>query len=128
MALFGFGKKRSSPDAGAAGGGSNLASIEHDEPVEVHLSGGARRTLRQEGKRLKSVPVADVAQSVAEVRDLLRDELVKVEFSGVDKKPEAVLLANELAVMTGAAVAEVVGNVALLYHPPPSGTRAKYRI
>ncbi len=48
---------------------------------------------------------------------LLAGELVRCEFPKVSKKPDAALLANELGVLTSSAVAEVVGNVALMYRP-----------
>jgi RNA-binding protein YhbY len=44
--------------------------------------------------------------------------LVRCKFS-VTKKAEAKKMAAELADMTGAAVAEVLGHTALLYRPGP---------
>ena len=43
-------------------------------------------------------------------------ELVRCKFA-VEKKAEAKVMASELAELTGAAVAEVLGHTALLYRP-----------
>jgi RNA-binding protein YhbY len=125
LALFGLGGRKRKAKGGS-GSGSDITTVNHLEPVELALSGGQRRKLRDAGKHLKVVSVGDVSAQAVELQELVAaDELVKVEFSAVAKKPEAVLLANELAAEAGAAVAEVVGNVALLYRP---GKKRKYRI
>ena len=108
--------------------GGDLASIDHADPVELALTGGQRRALRATGKSLSPFQVADVGQAVQEVHNLLHDELIKCKFVSTDKKPEAQMQANELAVQVGAAVAECVGNECLLYRPPPAGTSPKYAI
>ena len=62
---------------------------------------------------------ADGGWCVDDVDEALTNELIKCEFTSVSKKPDAMLLANEMAERTNAAVAECVSNVALLYRPSP---------
>ena len=96
--------------------------VDHEDFVEITLSGGQRRTLRDRGKGLQSFEVADVSQAISQVQDLLvQDQLLKLKFVSCEKKPEAQLQANELAAMTGSAVAECKGNECLLYRPPSEG-------
>jgi RNA-binding protein YhbY len=67
------------------------------------------------------VVVADVQRSAAEVQQQLSSaEIVRCKFSQAQKKAEAKELAIEMAEMTGAAVAEVIGHTALLYRPSDS--------
>lgn len=87
------------------------------------LTGGQRRALRSHAgrqaaaKTLHYVNVADNERSRDEVQQQLEKfELVRCKF-GVTKKAEAKLMASELALMVGAAVAEVMGHTALLYRP-----------
>ena len=91
-------------------------------------AGGQRRKLRDVGKSLQSFAVADVQQAVSDVQSMLASELVKLKFVSCEKKPDAQVLANELAAMTGAAVAECIGNECLLYRPPRPGQAPKYAI
>ena len=91
-------------------------------------AGGQRRKLRDVGKSLQSFAVADVQQAVSDVQSMLASELVKLKFVSCEKKPDAQVLANELAAMTGAAVAECIGNECLLYRPPRAGQAPKYAI
>ena len=100
-------------------GGAYLTQVNHDAVEEVVLSGGQRRTLRNAGKSLAAVSIADISSAANDVQALLEQELVKVAFEAVTKKPDAQLLANELAANTGAAVAECIGNECLLYRPSP---------
>lgn len=68
-------------------------------------------------KSLNYVKVADAERSCNEVDvQLASCELVRCKFS-VEKKAEAKVMAAELAELTGAAVAEVLGHTALLYRP-----------
>ena len=68
-------------------------------------------------KTLKYVNVADAERSREEVDvQLTSCEFVRCKFA-VDKKAEAKVVAAELATLTGAAVAEVLGHTALLYRP-----------
>ena len=97
--------------------------IQQDQPRAPVLSGGQRRALRTHAGRLAAaktlhyVQVADVARSRAEVDvQLSSNELVRCKFA-VMKKAEAKVMAAELAELTGAAVAEVLGHTALLYRP-----------
>ena len=63
------------------------------------------------------VTVADPVASAAEVdRQLAAVELVRCKFQ-VAKKAEAKVLAQELAGLCDAAIAEVLGHTALLYKP-----------
>ena len=87
------------------------------------LSGKQKSVLRSHAGRLAAtkslnyVTVADPAASAAEVdRQLAAVELVRCKFQ-VEKKKEAKLLAQQLAEMCDAAVAEVLGHTALLYRP-----------
>ena len=97
--------------------------------LEPHTrAGGQRRKLRDVGKSLQSFAVADVQQAVSDVQSMLASELVKLKFVSCEKKPDAQVLANELAAMTGAAVAECIGNECLLYRPPRPGQAPKYAI
>ena len=57
--------------------GGDLASIDHDDPVELTLTGGQRRALRATGKSLNPFQVTAVDQAVVEVNNLLNDELIK---------------------------------------------------
>ena len=89
----------------------------------VSLTGGQRRTLRSHAGRLAAgrtlvyVNVAEPARSRNEVdQQLTSHELVRCKFA-VMKKSEAKVMAAELATLTGAAVAEVLGHTALLYRP-----------
>ena len=107
----------------------DLATVDHEEAVEVTLSGGQRRTLRDKGKGLPSFKVADVSQAISEVAGMLAEEqLLKLKFVSCEKKPEAQLQANELAARTGAAVAECKGNECLLYRPPSAGQMPKFAV
>ena len=94
--------------------GGDLAAVDHEDAVEISLTGGQRRMLRDKGKHLQSFSVPDVKQAVSDVQNMLASELVKLKFVSCDKKPDAQVLANELAAMTGAAVAECIGNECLL--------------
>jgi RNA-binding protein YhbY len=87
------------------------------------LSGKQKSVLRSHAGRLAAskslhyVTVAEPAASAAEVdRQLAAAELVRCKFQ-VAKKAEAKVLAQELAEMCDAAVAEVLGHTALLYRP-----------
>ena len=87
------------------------------------LSGKQKSVLRSHAGRLAAskslhyVTVAAPAASAAEVdRQLAAAELVRCKFQ-VAKKAEAKVLAQELAEMCDAAVAEVLGHTALLYRP-----------
>lgn len=90
--------------------------------------------MRAQGKGLKSIAVSDISQAATEVQNMLSGELteceitndnsacqieagelVKCEFVNAQKKPEAVVLANELSAILGSAVADCVGNTCLLY-------------
>ena len=108
--------------------GGDLAAVDHEDAVEINLTGGQRRKLRDKGKSLQSFAVPDVKKAVSEVQSMLASELVKLKFVSCNKKPDAQLLANELAAMTGAAVAECIGNECLLYRPPRDGQARKYAI
>ena len=92
-------------------------------PPPPLLTGTQRRALRSHAgrlameKTLKYVNVADAERSREEVDvQLTSCELVRCKFA-VDKKAEAKVVAAELATLTGAAVAEVLGHTALLYRP-----------
>ena len=124
VALNLFGRKQAGP--GDTGG--DLAAVDHEDAVEISLTGGQRRKLRDQGKSLQSFAVPDVQKAVSDVQSMLASELVKLKFVSCDKKPDAQLLANELAAMTGAAVAECIGNECLLYRPPRDGQARKYAI
>ena len=87
------------------------------------LSGGQRRALRAHAGRLAAaktlqyVQVGSIERSLVGVNEQLdRGELVRCKFA-VTKKSEAKEMAAELAGLTGAAVAEVLGHTALLYRP-----------
>ena len=108
--------------------GGDLAAVDHEDAIEIHLTGGQRRKLRDVGKSLQSFAVPDVKQAVSDVQNMLAAELVKLKFVSCDKKLDAQVLSNELAAMTGAAVAECIGNECLLYRPPRDGQARKYAI
>lgn len=119
VALFGSRRWSDWQTAKPAG---DLATIDHEDSVEITLSGGQRQALRDKGKNLQSFAVADVSQAISEVQDLLvQDPLLKLKFVSCENKPEAQLQANEMAAMAGAAVAECKGNECLLYRPPAEG-------
>ena len=87
------------------------------------LTGAQRRALRSHAgrlaaaKQLRYVLISDPARSAAEVSEQLKiGELVRCKFN-VTKKKEAKIEAENLAALTGAAVAEVLGHTALLYKP-----------
>ena len=89
----------------------------------VELTGGQRRELRAHAGRLAAskvlryVSVSEAGRSAKEVGlQLDAAELVRCKFA-VNKKKEAAAMADELAALTGAAVAEVLGHTALLYRP-----------
>ena len=91
--------------------------------AQPQLTGGQRRQLRSlagrqaAAKTLRYVSVASCARSRDEVDvQLASCELVRCKFI-VTKKSEAKEMAAELAELTGAAVAEVLGHTALLYRP-----------
>ena len=71
--------------------GGDLAEVGgHTEEADIHLTGGQRRKLREFGKKLKAFPVADVSAAMTEVRSMLhQEELIKVELTAVQKKPDA---------------------------------------
>ena len=98
------------------------------ESGSSYRTGGQRRKLRDKGKSLQSFAVPDVQKAVSDVQSMLASELVKLKFVSCEKKPDAQVLANELAAMTGAAVAECIGNECLLYRPPRDGQARKYAI
>ena len=132
LGLFGFGggnKKAAAPAPADSGlstpvaAGSELAvGADHVDAVELTLTGGQRRKLdaqvKSRANNVATVVVAGAAGEFAsEVNEHLANELVHCQFSTVSKKTDAMVLANEMAVLTGAAVAQCVGNVALLYRP-----------
>ena len=119
----------------ASAGGLRLCAPRCCEqpPAAVVLTGVQRRELRSHAGRLAAaktlhyVQVADNARSLKEVDSALtKRELVRCKFA-VTKKAEAKVMAEELAQLTGAAVAEVLGHTALLYRPgePPQGLISK---
>ena len=128
VALFGSSRHLAPLLRKLAQDGGNLAAVNHEDAVEISLTGGQRRTLRNQGKSLEYIPVADVTAAVGEVQELLQEELIKCKFVTCEKKPAAQLQANELAAMTGAAVAECIGNECLLYRPPSAGQPRKYML
>jgi RNA-binding protein len=102
---------------------SRLVCSEAARPSPPELTGKHRRALRSHAgrlaaaKELRYVNVAVSERSANEVDALLDTvELVRCKFA-VDKKAEAKVMASELAELTGAAVAEVLGHTALLYRP-----------
>lgn len=128
------------PRMPAARCSSDLMLTHHTEPaiynhiIPTSLSGGQRRALRAQGKSLKSIAVSDLLHAVTVVQSMLSGELteceltddtsacqldagdlVKCQFINVEKKPEAVVLAQELAALLGSSVADCVGNTCLLY-------------
>lgn len=95
-----------------------------EEASSIALTGAQRRRLRAHAgrqaadKTLRYVIVADVQRSADEVRQqLATSEIVRCKFSLAEKKVEAKAMAGELAALTGATVAEVIGHTALLYRP-----------
>ena len=94
-------------------------------PSAIALTGSQKRTLRSHAGRLAAsksltyLNVADVESSRAEADvQLAAKELIRCKFA-VEKKAEAKVMAGELASLTGATVAEVLGHTALLYRPGP---------
>lgn len=119
--LFGFGKKEAAPPPSGravAAGHELTVGADHVDVTELRLSSGQRKKLAKAaaGGRVERVTVGgDVEASAAEVQEHLAKELVHCEFVTCEKKADAMLLANALAAQCGAAVAECVGNTALLY-------------
>ena len=98
-----------------------------DSRLPPSLTGSQKRALRAHAgrlaaaKALRYVNVAEVTRSCTEVDEQLECvELVRCKFA-VAKKKEAKEMADELALATGAAVAEVLGHTALLYRASAKG-------
>ena len=100
-----------------------LAALLANRSEALALSGKQRRFLRAEAARQerdKNLPrahVASVDASADAVQEMLDAgcEMVRCKFTLAHKKAEAKLLANQLALLVGAEVAEVLGHTALLY-------------
>ena len=97
----------------------------------MELAGYQRRALRAAAHGLQPVAhvgkegLADsVLKSVGEALDA--HELIKVRF--IDQKERRREVAAELAEALGAALAGVVGHVAILYRPHPDEARRKVRV
>jgi RNA-binding protein len=99
--------------------------------MTMELAGYQRRALRAAAHGLQ--PVAhvgkeglgeNVLKSVGEALDA--HELIKVRF--IDQKERRRELAAELAEALGAALAGVVGHVAILYRPHPDVAKRKVRV
>lgn len=93
----------------------------------VLLTGGQRRFLRahagrlDSAKQLKRAIVCDVPSSRDEVSTMLAaHELIRCQFPTAKKKARAKELAEEISVLVGAEVAQVLGHTALLYRQSPA--------
>jgi RNA-binding protein len=91
------------------------------------LTGGQRRFLRahagrlDSAKQLKRAIVANVPSSRDEVSTMLAaHELIRCQFPTANKKAQAKELAEEISVLVGAEVAQVLGHTALLYRQSPA--------
>lgn len=97
----------------------------------MELAGYQRRALRAAAHGLS--PIAQVGKDglsdalVESVGEALRaHELIKVRF--VDHKEDRRALADDLAAALDAAVAGVVGHVAILYRPHPDPDRRRVHL
>ena len=109
--------RRAAPPRGCEGAAA-------DAPCPPALTGAQKRSLRAHAgrlaaaKKLTYVQVAEVRATVEVVdAQLARVELVRCKFTRAEKKADARAMAGQLASLTGAAVAEVLGHTALLYRP-----------
>ncbi len=97
----------------------------------MELAGYQRRALRAAAHELQPMAhvgkeglTENVLKSVGDALDA--HELIKVRF--IDQKERRRELATELAEALGAALAGVVGHVAILYRPHPDEARRKVRL
>ena len=97
----------------------------------MELAGYQRRALRAAAHPLQPMAhvgkeglAENVLKSVGEA--LTAHELIKVRF--IDQKERRHQLAGELAEAVGAALAGVVGHVAILYRPHPDQTKRKVHL
>lgn len=107
-----------------------LIALAISRPVEAAvLTGAQRRFLRahagrlDSAKQLKRAIVTDVSSSAEEVATMLEaNELIRCRFPTAGKKARAKDMADEMSVLVGAEVAQILGHTALLYRPSPKKT------
>jgi RNA-binding protein len=99
--------------------------------MTIELAGYQRRALRAQAHALE--PLVHIGKdglsegALAGLDQALSThELVKVRF--VDHKDERKQLASEMAEKVGAALAGVVGHVAILYRPHPEPAKRRIRV
>jgi RNA-binding protein len=100
-----------------------------DDPIELHLTSGQKKTLRGLGHHLE--PVVYVGKEGLSPALLLSleaalkaHELIKIKL-GQNCPLERDIAGKELTKCTGAALVQIIGRMILLYRPNPDISKEK---